>query len=978
MLTKSFGSREHQVRQSFSDQRGFALIITLSLLAFLVLILFALTSLMRVETDMAGSSQQMYVARENAKMALNIAVGQLQRHAGPDQRLTARADIDPSNDNNPYWTGVWDDNRLETWLVSGNDVFNRPLEFRPNFPLGRTTDPYVQPGSYSHPGGYDVDFIRLLWRGSAAGARHLDDVSPDHGAVVVPRVPIFSRKFPGLADSTTPTSGHIVGHYAYWIGDEGAKVSLSLPELHKEVTAYNDFFTPVVIPGPSQEDEMKRRLRQLLPQRYWFQGGDTTHDIFTDYLQYDLSETVNETFSRVIDRNQYGLRLGNNDDGLTMVLSEGELKRSFHDVTHMNYGVLADTEFGGLKRDLSNSTSTAIGYRDFLDVRPKLLGPALGGRVFEMQSTASEPGINEPGLIIGPVVSEMSIRYVVWVNDTNQLMIRVECDVEVWNPYSVDLEGEPLLLVLESMPPVQANYETATVSEERTIDIEQSLANFIPITFPSPVLAAGEIITVRFESVDLSAADDDGATFLPYPVLALGETALLSLSGDGSTIRAELRRVNVPDAVPLARFLLEYNSIEVVSYPATEESERFGFYARLADQIDDPEWLRLYDPRMLGLQNTADCIAFEIEANPIIGANSGVDFDSDPQILNTGNIVQLFELPLQEPVSLGSLQHLYFQGRPAYSLGNPWGGDPVNSDFDRFFLSTVPQNGEWGKIADWDFPLPNTRLIPFRSIDPGTGNSLPNTTSDLRSEESAQHLLLQGMFNINSTSLTAWKSVLSSVNIRKDGNDIGQFNPDPDPAESGDWIYDDGGLEIGVTHGVFRFSQTAHFSGNFFTVAEIESSLMRAYRQGVRELSQTAVDDLAFEIVNQLRVRERPFVSLSDFASSTLLEDAIKAVNLNGSIQPYSAAFITPGDILTAMAPFMLARSDTFIVRAYGDAHNPVKGEVEARAYCEAIVQRVPTPLDIDDQSSPMANPTGAFGRKFEIIFFRWLQPDEL
>src|SRR5690606_30520552 len=73
--------------------RGFALLITITLVAFLVLILVGLATLTRVETQVAANSQLQAQARQNALMALNIALGQLQKHTGPDQRVTATADI---------------------------------------------------------------------------------------------------------------------------------------------------------------------------------------------------------------------------------------------------------------------------------------------------------------------------------------------------------------------------------------------------------------------------------------------------------------------------------------------------------------------------------------------------------------------------------------------------------------------------------------------------------------------------------------------------------------------------------------------------------------------------------------------------------------------------------------------------------------------------------------------------------------------
>ncbi len=117
-------------------RRGFALIVTIVLVAFLVLILVGLATFTRVETQVAANSAELSQARQNALFALNVAVGELQKYAGPDQRATATADIDPASvaagGGTAKWVGVWGNSanpqtalsstpaRLQ-WLVSGNE-----------------------------------------------------------------------------------------------------------------------------------------------------------------------------------------------------------------------------------------------------------------------------------------------------------------------------------------------------------------------------------------------------------------------------------------------------------------------------------------------------------------------------------------------------------------------------------------------------------------------------------------------------------------------------------------------------------------------------------------------------------------------------------------------------------------------------------------------------------------------------------------
>jgi type II secretory pathway component PulK len=73
-------------RPRTSARRGFALLITITLLAFLVLLLVSLASLTRVETQVAANNTQLTQARANALFALNLAVGQLQKYAGQTRR----------------------------------------------------------------------------------------------------------------------------------------------------------------------------------------------------------------------------------------------------------------------------------------------------------------------------------------------------------------------------------------------------------------------------------------------------------------------------------------------------------------------------------------------------------------------------------------------------------------------------------------------------------------------------------------------------------------------------------------------------------------------------------------------------------------------------------------------------------------------------------------------------------------------------
>jgi hypothetical protein len=100
---------------------------------------------------------------------------------------------------------------------------------------------------------------------------------------------------------------------------------------------------------------------------------------------------------------------------------------------------------------------------------------------------------------------------------------------------------------------------------------------------------------------------------------------------------------------------------------------------------------------------------------------------------------------------------------------------------------------------------------------------------------------------------------------------------------------------------------------------------------------------------------------------------------LTGSTGAGAPGAISQGDLLSVIGSFVTVRSDTFTVRTYGDARDP-DGKVVARAWCEATVQRFPEYLDSADAPEALAASEAnvRFGRRFEVISFRWLSPDEI
>jgi hypothetical protein len=251
--------------------------------------------------------------------------------------------------------------------------------------------------------------------------------------------------------------------------------------------------------------------------------------------------------------------------------------------------------------------------------------------------------------------------------------------------------------------------------------------------------------------------------------------------------------------------------------------------------------------------------------------------------------------------------------------------------------------------------------------------------------------MVDGSFNVNSTSVDAWEAFLSGTHqfayqkLTERGQ-VGGFSRE------------------GEVAGV-RFPRVKSVLGDPMSKDRPDEN----YWTGFRDLEQEEVRELAEEIVEEVRKRG-PFLTLGEFVNRKLedgelgergaLQAALdRTVNegLDNSFEEpaghgdvpgdstQGAGFpgqLLQGDILQALSPCMTVRSDTFTIRAYGESRAQGSDEVRARAWCEATVQRYPDPVAASgstrDPLDELATPTSKFGRKFRIVSFRWLSPNEI
>jgi hypothetical protein len=261
---------------------------------------------------------------------------------------------------------------------------------------------------------------------------------------------------------------------------------------------------------------------------------------------------------------------------------------------------------------------------------------------------------------------------------------------------------------------------------------------------------------------------------------------------------------------------------------------------------------------------------------------------------------------------------------------------------------------------------------------------------------------------VNSTSVEAWKVFLSSLKgkpvayLDKDKAVKGVLQPDEEKPD-------------GTPVGAFSLPNGKP------TGAANDPSVPDQWL-GSRELSESEIDELATAVVKQVKLRG-PFLSLSEFVNRRLdpgnpslsvkgalqaaLDDDSVSINaafrasdrqfsaaekagmnpafpeaLDGPVAYGSSAYVDQADMLRNFAAQLTPRGDTFVIRTYGDSLDPT-GKVVARAWCEAIVQRVPDYVDSTDephlkQSALKSEANKLFGRKLQIVSFRWLGGSEV
>ena len=306
---------------------GFSLVLSLVVMATVLLTVITVASFVTIESRLAAQHQHYLRAKLNAAVSLRLALAHLQQEAGPDRRMTARADILANTTQpgwtwatirNPLWTGVWrSDLQLQppSWLVSGRPD-QTPGAQSAN--LYGQTDFYVDQwvpwqNDFTVPANLLVPLVGDVCASPAELATATSPGKPD-GRISLPRI--------ALPDAETR------GSYCYWIGDEGVKARINLTD--PRLTPPGGTTTPQL-----QQEALRGTVRSgtdILP------GLETMPLSGIDPRVTQMRELPFLT--------KAGL-------GLTETTPPTRARRLFTEATLWSRGVNCDSLWGGLKIDLS-------------------------------------------------------------------------------------------------------------------------------------------------------------------------------------------------------------------------------------------------------------------------------------------------------------------------------------------------------------------------------------------------------------------------------------------------------------------------------------------------------------------------------------------------------------------------------------------------------------------------------------------------
>ena len=304
-------------KRKFSKGRdlGFSLVVTVVFVILLSLLSLGLLSLSSITLRSNQSGMNEAQARSNARLALALAIGDLQKYAGPDARATASSQFAGDGRTLRHVAGVWESTQRNPETVTSSDYDD---DYQEDFFLSwvmshpdeeEKTNPSLSIDS--------LPTVPLVGEGTLGSLANIQD------QVVAPKVPLINGE-----------TGEVEGNYAFVALDEGVKARIDqgfLPYGNREGTASANL-------GTSRRNNLS--------------NTSTFSDSRAE--SFDLSDEGNASeLSRVLSLKNAELATS------TLAANPQELRAGFHNFSNASESVLSNQAEGGLKLDLTTLFSPA-------------------------------------------------------------------------------------------------------------------------------------------------------------------------------------------------------------------------------------------------------------------------------------------------------------------------------------------------------------------------------------------------------------------------------------------------------------------------------------------------------------------------------------------------------------------------------------------------------------------------------------------
>ncbi|MEX1113994.1 MAG: pilus assembly PilX N-terminal domain-containing protein [Akkermansiaceae bacterium] len=1101
--------------------RGFALVVTLSLMGLLTVVAVGLLTLSTISLRSSSQGAAMSVARANARLALMLALGDLQKELGPDQRISAPggqqfAEGDKSAGN--QWIGVYDawpagdekrpSPKFRRWLISGDDSV--------------LTNPTAAKSSAS-----SANKVPLV----AADADHL---AVEAGLI------------------KTPT-----GNCAWWVGDQNMKAKLggavepavdnvgASARLQSAPRAAHEFFfgdTAVAADAPELDRLASGRTAELLGKPVKPLFHDATADslgLLTNVRAGGFRKDLNFLMETPMPKPNSPEVAPLYTAGSTPGINLGEL--------WVDHNIWAELEFPANPPKHADGGTIPSGI-PFLVTKDSKTDPfIIYKHLPRLQLTLLYSLISKSRMANGKKVYDLSLVadpvFTIWnpFDACLQVPASAFATFKSWAiPYDLkmNLTGGPAGSKTSYSKSIKELSNNRLFFFYGQLGREQNL-----VMRPGEVQVIAQGFGESIKNPGKGAWQFDGklgwefASGYAYPIPYETNPALMN--GSQRITYSMTPNTGKSDA---GMFLWSYNIGELVDGAGTTNYVG-GFnidliYSRLAGEspISASNFPKIFPP--LPLDPSAAKTIAELEGNkwPICVFTYGLRTESDPMFEGEGNpgtrftgramlranetsvSQDLYNLdpdivrtsPLQvgmrrvnslnSPIiecdanglgyygaeygasggvshvitrsiprvpihSLGALQHgaaegtrfgqsrgersWFMQPSISHAISNSFApscfapsevrGTLAKRDaadhsylanlalWDNYFYSSItPRTTSAHRDENAAYREQKKRLESFLTTDSATHQPLPNermrawtpdAAATLRSifpsikpvsdaaDRTGSFLMVDGMFNVNSTSVAAWRSFLSGLK----GTKV-PVSPTPALKKEADLV---------------NTSETPVAALLAPGAGEIDDARLSDPADndqwlGFRSLDDGQIEELAKAIVKQVRLRG-PFLSIADFinrrpdndkdlALSGALQSALddKDVSINQAYRdgeralsttdaaaqgfPFPEAeagakavgapgYVKQGDLLTPLGPLINVRGDTFVIRGYGESRDATGTKVLARSWCEAVVQRVPDFVDPSDASYnavPKSKSNLTFGRRFNIVSFRHLASGEV